>query len=527
MKDVLCSQKPQWLLPVLSGIFIGTSYIPFPPWAALFCFVPLWLFWDRQKKLSAVLLGGFITTFVYTLIGFNWVTYTLHEFAQVNWFLAGIGMILFALFGHLFVPVAGLLWFLGRKKCQWPQWLSFAQMAVLTALCEFNLPMLFKWNFGYSWYGANIPLYQWAEFVGFTGLSMLTILLNLPILMAWRKRRELAGKWILGAVVVLFLGLNLSGAALKNRLPEPDAAFNTLLVQANIGNIEKQALEHGRGFQSEILKKYMAATDSGLQAHPDTAVDFVLWSETAFPALLGGQYNDAYYARVLKTYLQERQVALLTGSYAKDERSGLITNSLFALNKQGVVTEPHYSKTFLLALGEYIPGEQIFPWLRSLLPMVGNFGVGPGPTVLLKFNGFNIGPQICYESLFPEFSRALADLGAQFIVNVTNDSWYGTWQEPYQHMYMTLARGVELRRPVVRVTNTGISTVALASGEVLQMSPMNRAWAGLYHVPFFKQPPATFYQHYFWLMPGLLWFALIVLLVIGFVVRRRFFSKGG
>ncbi|PKM12133.1 MAG: apolipoprotein N-acyltransferase [Gammaproteobacteria bacterium HGW-Gammaproteobacteria-3] len=513
-------QKSPWLLPVLSGIFIGTSYIPFPPWAALFCFVPLWLFWERQSRLGPVLLSGFLTTFVYTLIGFNWVTYTLHEFAQVNWFVAAIGMVLFALFGHLFVPVAGLLWFFGRKLGRWPQELSFAAMAVLTALCELSLPMLFKWNFGYSWYGANMPLYQWAEIIGFSGLSMLTILLNWPLLLAWRKRRARSGKLIPASVAVVFLGLNLGGMALKNRLPKPDDAFNTLLVQANIGNIEKQALEHGRGFQGEILHKYEAATDLGLSSHADRSVDFVLWSETAFPALLGGAYNDAYYARTLKTFLRARNTALLTGAYAKDE-DGRITNSLFAVDKNGSVTEPHYSKTLLLALGEYIPFEQTFPWLRTLLPMVGNFGVGPGPTVLLKFNGYKIGPQICYESLFPEFSIALADLGAQFIVNVTNDSWYGTWQEPYQHMYMTLARGVELRRPVVRVTNTGISTVALASGEVLQQSPMNQTWAGFYNVPFRQQPSPTFYQQNFLLMPTLLWLALLGVLVSGFFFRRR------
>ena len=103
-----------------------------------------------------------------------------------------------------------------------------------------------------------------------------------------------------------------------------------------------------------------------------------------------------------------------------------------------------------------------------------------------------MGAQICYESLFPGFSRSLAELGAQFIVNVTNDSWYGSWQEPYQHMYMTLARGVEFRRPVLRVTNTGISTVSLASGEILERSPIHQPWAGLYEVPYLKNPACYF-----------------------------------
>ena len=98
-------------------------------------------------------------------------------------------------------------------------------------------------------------------------------------------------------------------------------------------------------------------------------------------------------------------------------------------------------------------------------------------------------------------------------MNVTNDSWYGTWQEPYQHMYMTLGRAVEIRRPLVRVTNTGISTVVLASGEVLEQSPMHQAWAGLYSVPYLIQPKATFYQRYFALMPGLLIGLSLLLLV--------------
>ena len=70
-------------LPILSGILIGTSYIPFPPWASILCFVPLWLFWTKQSHLNNVLLGGFITAFVFTLIGFNWVAYLLHEFAHL------------------------------------------------------------------------------------------------------------------------------------------------------------------------------------------------------------------------------------------------------------------------------------------------------------------------------------------------------------------------------------------------------------------------------------------------------------
>lgn len=519
MQQTKPAHRSEWLLPVLSGILIGTSYIPFPPWASLFCFVPLWLFWQRQTQLKAVLFSGILTSFIYTLIGFNWVTYTLHEFAQVNWFLAGIGMLIFALFGHIFVPIAGLCWFWSRRLLSCQAGLSFALMAVFTALAELYLPMLFKWNFGYSWYGAGWPIYQWAEIIGFSGLSMLTILANLAVLQAWRARARLAGKLAAVSILTVFAGLNAGGLWLKQRLPASDAALSVLLVQANIGNLEKQAMEHGKGFRSEILKKYLEVTDEGLRQNP--GVDFVMWSETAFPSLLGGKYNRAILAEVLQDFLKNRQVALITGAYGVDQKTDLITNSLFAIDANGTVTEPHYSKTELLALGEYIPGEETFPWLRPLLPMVGHFGRGPGPTVLLQFNDYAMGPQVCYESLFPAFSKGLADLGAQFIVNATNDSWYGTWQEPYQHLYMTLARGVEFRRPVLRVTNTGISTVSLANGDVLAMSPMQASWAGAYQVGYRREPEATFYQRHFHLLPSLLIAAFLALFGFGLKQKMR------
>ncbi len=504
-----------WLLPVFSGFLIGTSYIPFPPWASLFCFIPLWIFWYQQQDLKKVVLGGWITSFVFTLIGFNWVAYLLHEFAHLNWPLSVVGMLLFAVFAHLFVPFAGAVWFLLQKKLQVKEMFSYGLMALITVLCEFYSPTLFDWNFGYSWYGANLPIYQWAEFVGFSGLSSLTLLLNLPLLWAWKKRRETSGKLILMSVITAFIVLNAGGERLKERLPAPDDSFNVLLVQANIGNFEKQAAELGRGFRSEIIKRYEAVTDRGLKAHPNTRIDFALWPETAFPAGLGERFKHQRYAQQLKQFLKDRHLPLITGAFDTDLKTGLITNSLFVLNKEGDIVPPHYSKSILLAFGEYIPGEEIFPVIREWLPPTGQFARGPGPTMLLSWNGYKIGPQICYESLFPGFSKALADLGAQFIVNATNDSWYGTWQEPYQHMYMTLARGVEFRRPVLRVTNTGISTVGLASGEILERSPLQKEWAGLYTVPYLKEPKPTFYQRWFRLVPSVLWISLVLLVVAG------------
>jgi len=99
-----------------------------------------------------------------------------------------------------------------------------------------------------------------------------------------------------------------------------------------------------------------------------------------------------------------------------------------------------------------------------------------------------LGAQICYEGCLTDFHVGLAQQGAQIIVNSTNDSWYPDWNEPYQHLYMTLARAVETRRPLVRSTNTGVSTAILASGEILQFSPRGQEWTHVFEIPYWKNP---------------------------------------
>ena len=494
----LTINNKHWLLPILSGIFIGTSYIPFPPWASLFCFVPLWLFWQQQEKLKNVFLGGLLTAFIFTLIGFNWVAHTL----------------------HVYVPVTGLIWFVAQHKLKCPKHLSIPLMALITVICEANSYTLFDWNFGYSWYGANLPIYQWAEFVGFSGLSALTLLCNLPLYYAWQQRQQKSGKTILMVVASIFIILNIVGLGLKARLEKPDSTLTTLLVQASIENSEKMAAELGKGYSREILNRYMNLTEQAIHTNPEKKIDFALWPETAFPALLGEQFKNNTLPLALSSFLKRQNMALITGAYSVEAKTNLITNSLFVLNNAGELVAPHYSKTILLAFGEFIPGEHYFPQIRDWLPETGHFARGQGPNELLKLNDFMMGAQICYESLFPAFARSLAQLNAQFIVNVTNDSWYGNWQEPYQHLYMTLARGVEFRRPILRVTNTGISTVSLASGDILTLSPIHEPWAGIYEVPYLKNPPATFYQTWFWLLPGIIWGTLMSL--CGYLLIRQY-----
>lgn len=147
--------------------------------------------------------------------------------------------------------------------------------------------------------------------------------------------------------------------------------------------------------------------------------------------------------------------------------------------------------------------------MKWLFPGLGSFGQGGGPSVM-KLDGFHLGPQICLESLYPTFSASMARQGAEIFSNVTNDSWFGKTFEPHQHMIMTLARAIENRRPLLRATNTGITTVALADGTILEKSPIGKEWVGAYTVPFKKNPPVVFYSKIAGYTP---WFAILILVI--------------
>jgi apolipoprotein N-acyltransferase len=508
-------------LPVLSGVLVGTSYIPFPPWANLFCLVPLWLYWSRQHSLKAVFWGGITCGFVFTLIGYNWVAYTLHEFAHLSWPVSVLGMLGFCLVGHLYITIAGVLWFLWQRHFQWSSHLSLFWMALITILCETYSVTLFDSNFGYTWFSAGLPVFQLAEYIGFKGLSTLTVLANLPLLLAWQQRKAATGKIMATTVAVVFVLLNALGVWLQSGLPQPDATANVLMIQTNIENSKKLAAEYGDDFRHEILKRYIYQTDEALQQYKGRNIDMVLWPETSIPTILGKPDHKDGIADQLSEYVKRSGVGLLTGAFGWDADRQLKTNSVFVLNPEGRVMAPHYSKSKLIMFGEYVPFEQEFPAIRNYLPRIGNMAAGQGVKELLALNQLKFGIQICYESLFPELSGNWADLGAHFIVNITNDSWFGHWQEPYQHSYMTMARAVEFRVPMLRVTNSGISSVALANGELLELSPIKQKWSGLFEVAYHTQPTSTFFQRWPTLVRHLIWVGIALLLAYSWLQRRK------
>ena len=514
LKDFFKVYKPA----VLSGLLFGFSFIPFPFFCLFFCLVPLWLFIYKQSSLKQVLTACFIVQFIATLIGFNWMIYTFHSFGGMNWFVSFILLLIFCAAANFYVLMSGCLcFFVMRKSSLKSAPAKLILFPLIFSALHSLTPTLFSWNMGYPWFWGNLWGAQTAELWGFRFLNTLFYFFNLLFLIVYHHFRgpssrpfqetksnrlklffsrfylDRVGLRALAGAVFLFVFLNGLGFYLKKRLPAPDSHLNAIVIQHNVlskgedpkpfKDLNQKTLHHLRNLSYHSLKQ---ARKAGLKRKD---IDFILWPEGAYPyAINKNQSRTAGLSKLVKIM----GVPLMTGAISR--QGDHYSNSLVAFDREGNILQPIYDKIKLLVFGEYFPLIDKWPFLKKLFPYFGSNLTAGDSTQIQKLEDKKIGGQICYEALFDKLSRASANKGAQMIVNVTNDSWYGSWQEPYQHLTMSLARAIEIRRPVIRSTNTGFSGVVHADGSVQPYSPINKAWFYRYLIPYYKNPPKTLFM---------------------------------
>ncbi len=569
LKNFLCFYS----LPLLSALLLATSYIPFPPYTLFFCYVPLWLFALRQKRLLPLLKGAWLCQFFATLLGFHWLAYTFREFGFFSWPLSVLGLIGFACFANLHIPIALGLWSCSQRflstfcEAKKPPsslptqkghkgergWLGLFLLPLYSALSMQYYPMIFEWHYGYSWFYAGWPAAQTAEIWGFRFLNTLTLFFNFlglyvflkapkPLLTfkkqafwqvgAWCRelragwptfhRRWGPGLYALALGLLLFAFLNLVGLGLKNRWPDPDQKARVLIIQPNTENLSAVYRRSKKDPRAQALSQLMEETDRFFKAGPPPQdLDFILWPEGAYPYRIRhneGTAWDSFASRQAKKW----QTTLLLSATGESPQG--ITNSLFAFNKEGQLIQPPYHKTILLVFGEYLPGEKWLNWSQWLPYYSRSFKRGEGQYKTMALSsGLRLGFQICYESLFDFFTRELAQEKAQILINVTNDSWYGRGLEPYQHLYMTLPRAIEVRRPLIRGTNTGFSAVISAKGEILKKSALYKKDSWIQEVPYYSGDRQSLWTSWgYYINTGFLWglFCLVFLYALSLAKKQ-------
>jgi len=219
--------------------------------------------------------------------------------------------------------------------------------------------------------------------------------------------------------------------------------------------------------------------------------DLIVWPETALPFYF--LHDDA---------LTEQMVELVRGckahflvgspSFQTGGRGTRYYNSSYLIDPSGNVLGK-YDKVHLVPYGEYVPLKRFLPFLGKLVEAVGDFEPGKQGQVL-SLNGKKIGVLICFEVIFPELARAMCRNGAQLLVTITNDAWFGTSSAPYQHLSMVVFRAVETHLAVARAANTGISAYIDPVGRVLDATPLFEEAVRVRHLHIMDQE--TFYARY-------------------------------
>jgi len=461
---------PSWFLILSSGILTVASFPPLPlGFLSYIALIPLMLLFLKEDYHL-----GFEKGYLFGLLLNLGVMYWLAVNQGTEWYWAALSMVAAVLYLALNYGLIGLLvGFIGRR---WGAVAGLWSWPVVWVAVEYLRSfgkMGFTWNnLCYSQSHA-VQLIQFASVTGANGISFLVVLINVLLLTVWlqsgRDRRKILRPVL--AIVSLFLLLNLYGARELRSANENDTRrkVHVALIQPNVDPNEKW----NRGSFYDVMQLLHDLSDSAA-AKPR---DLIVWPETATPTYLRknrGRSLDRIYR-----HLERLDSYLLTGVpdfEFKDDDSYSVYNSTFLLRPDSRKIES-YRKMKLVPFGEYIPLSDLFPNLNNLNLGQGLFQPGTEATVFniplkvdtlaVRDTTLDFSSVICYESTFPYIVRQGIRNGAELLVIVTNDAWYGNNSAPYLHKEIARLRAIENRVPVVRSANTGISCIYDAYGRVL------------------------------------------------------------
>jgi apolipoprotein N-acyltransferase len=482
---------PPWpmrlLFAVVSGILLAAAFpkLDWEPlaWVGL---VPLLVAVRGVRPGRAFLIGWLSGTTFYVLTCY-WIVHTIdHYTALPTVVAAGILLLMAAVLGaYTGAFTAGLRWLEQRGvPAVWiapPLWVTLEWLRGWFFIG-------FPWAaLGYSQYRFH-DLVQMAEVTGVYGLSAVVVLFNVVAAEVLRSRRVPRRAVVpsLMLLTVLVIGLPAAGRWRAGMLAARPAVGH-LRVGIAQGNIQ-QDHKWDPAFQGETLSRYRDLTRATAEAQPA----LVVWPETATPFYF--QEPTALREEILDV-AQANGVHLLFGSPAfAQEGDGTIEemNRAYLVSPAGreVAT---YDKMQLVPFGEYVPYHRILFFVDKIVHGFGGIVPGLTPTVF-HVGAARFGTLICYEGVFPALTRQFVLHGADFLVNITNDAWYGPTSAPYQSLAQVTLRAVENRVPLVRSANTGLSAIIDPDGRIRWQGPLEEI---VWHVDEIAWPGVrTFYTAY-------------------------------
>jgi len=448
------------LLVVLGGVALAlasprTNWAG-AAWVAVAPLVALALVRAPRGAFGLGWLGGF----VFFLLLLRWLNFTFRVYSAIPWPLVWLPTGLLAAYcGLYFGLFAGAVSWLATRRSAI---VAVAAAPFVWLAAEWIRGMLmggFPWGtLGYS-QGRHLIIIQIAELGGVHAVTFVVIAVNAALGSTVVLRRRAAVATLGVAALLLVSTLAFGAWRLRHAADGVAERASVSIIQPSIA----QPLKWDPGFAAATLRIYFGLTREAGRARPQ----LIVWPETASPTILR---QDPTLTSALEMLSAEVSAPLLVGSVdAEGTSPPTYRNTAFLLDERGIVGR--YDKIHLVPFGEYVPLSWVLGFVRGWAEFIADLEPGSRAVV---FSGppAPFGTVICYEGIFPALVRRFVRGGARFMVNMTNDGWFGHTDGPLQHLAMYPFRAVEHRIAVVRAANTGVSAVILPTGEIERSLPL-------------------------------------------------------
>lgn len=448
---------------ILTFAFSPISY----PFIAIISVSPIFIILREVKDTRSAFWVGWCFAFGCYTASMYWISFSfgvdLQAFAWLIPFTVFGLPAYFALFPGL---AAALAYITARDKPLW--WLALS-FALLWSIMEYARGIAltgFPWSLlGYIWSDTPIIM-QLASVVGAYGISFFTILwISIPFVLLYRKGWRFVSNQIFAllALITLILTISYGIGRLNQDATGVVPNVKLRLVQPNI----PQKLKMDRSRILEIYEILLALS----QLPGKESITHVIWPEAALSVNL----IDDEIAREHVARAAPKDGYLLLGALRREGEGNnfKIYNSFFILDAMGNIRSI-YDKSHLVPFGEYVPLRFLLPkdFKKLTLGSV-DFSEGTGVQSIAVPGAPLVSPLICYEGIFPGYVMPEEKKRPEWLLNITNDAWFGNTFGPYQHLAITQSRAIEEGVPLIRVANTGISAVVDPYGRVLTHLPLN------------------------------------------------------
>jgi apolipoprotein N-acyltransferase len=410
-------------------------------------------------------LLGFVSGVIWYLGSNYWVFYVMHVYGGIGVATSVLCLLMYALYLALYHGLFGFLLALiaARRNGFNLRALVFTPFVWVAVELARTYITGFPWDLLGTTQIDNIPLSRVATVTGVYGISFEIVLVNTAVAAAFLvpyARRKVMLTASLAAAIALHAG------KLVHPAPLP-ASYRATLVQANV-----PILDSGEWTLDYLTQTLGALAALSVQSTPSTP-GLIVWPESPAPFFA----TDMHVRRTLADLARSTHSYIIAGTlgieHAGDPmRQPDIYNSASVIAPNGAWTA-RYDKIHLVPFGEFVPFERLFSFASGLTHQVGTFARGKS-RLPFQVGDDKIGTFICYEAIFPGEVREFAKNGAEVLVNISNDGWYGEGGAPWQHLNQARMRSVENHRWLLRDTNTGVTAVIDPYGRVVAQAPRNQ-----------------------------------------------------